>query len=136
MDQGAAVSGHSLSSKLDAEFTQTFSSVDPLDLVLWYGFEESNGSVVRDLSGNQNDGTLVGGSRVPGKFGNSLSMNESDYLIADGDKLSLYDFTISLWAKVLDDSEGVLLRNGQFSCLLYTSPSPRDATLSRMPSSA
>ena len=25
---------------------------------------------------------------------------------------------------------------GRFSCLLYTSPSPRDATLSRMPSSA
>ena len=25
---------------------------------------------------------------------------------------------------------------GSFSCLLYTSPSPRDATLSRMPSSA
>ena len=24
----------------------------------------------------------------------------------------------------------------QYSCLLYTSPSPRDATLSRMPSSA
>ena len=25
---------------------------------------------------------------------------------------------------------------GNYSCLLYTSPSPRDATLSRMPSSA
>ena len=26
--------------------------------------------------------------------------------------------------------------NGYYACLLYTSPSPRDATLSRMPSSA
>ena len=26
--------------------------------------------------------------------------------------------------------------SGVFACLLYTSPSPRDATLSRMPSSA
>ena len=26
--------------------------------------------------------------------------------------------------------------NGRYPCLLYTSPSPRDATLSRMPSSA
>ena len=26
--------------------------------------------------------------------------------------------------------------SGQYLCLLYTSPSPRDATLSRMPSSA
>ena len=29
-----------------------------------------------------------------------------------------------------------LLRGGVGACLLYTSPSPRDATLSRMPSSA
>ena len=28
------------------------------------------------------------------------------------------------------------LREGTIDCLLYTSPSPRDATLSRMPSSA
>ena len=28
------------------------------------------------------------------------------------------------------------LQGGHKSCLLYTSPSPRDATLSRMPSSA
>ena len=31
------------------------------------------------------------------------------------------------------DDEGL---EGEFACLLYTSPSPRDATLSRMPSSA
>ena len=30
----------------------------------------------------------------------------------------------------------LLKRNGEKICLLYTSPSPRDATLSRMPSSA
>ena len=29
-----------------------------------------------------------------------------------------------------------IYRNVQYPCLLYTSPSPRDATLSRMPSSA
>ena len=33
----------------------------------------------------------------------------------------------------LGDAEAVVQRN---TCLLYTSPSPRDATLSRMPSSA
>ena len=31
---------------------------------------------------------------------------------------------------------GVDVNNGFSPCLLYTSPSPRDATLSRMPSSA
>ena len=50
--------------------------------------------------------------------------------------------------RVLPDEQGVVLRFGKFvkttqpglnyhiPCLLYTSPSPRDATLSRMPSSA
>ena len=33
----------------------------------------------------------------------------------------------------LDDASFL---DGQYTCLLYTSPSPRDATLSRMPSSA
>ena len=32
--------------------------------------------------------------------------------------------------------EGMLVGLGIYCCLLYTSPSPRDATLSRMPSSA
>ena len=33
-------------------------------------------------------------------------------------------------------SYGNVIANGGLPCLLYTSPSPRDATLSRMPSSA
>ena len=31
---------------------------------------------------------------------------------------------------------GVVVEDSSYACLLYTSPSPRDATLSRMPSSA
>ena len=34
------------------------------------------------------------------------------------------------------DTVEIKFRRGSFFCLLYTSPSPRDATLSRMPSSA
>ena len=38
---------------------------------------------------------------------------------------------------VIHDHEGVAVNNAKVDiCLLYTSPSPRDATLSRMPSSA
>ena len=33
-------------------------------------------------------------------------------------------------------SRGVRIGDTLYACLLYTSPSPRDATLSRMPSSA
>ena len=37
---------------------------------------------------------------------------------------------------LLDDPFNNLPNNNFLACLLYTSPSPRDATLSRMPSSA
>ena len=39
-------------------------------------------------------------------------------------------------AKALKGSEKVSVHAYAYTCLLYTSPSPRDATLSRMPSSA
>ena len=50
-------------------------------------------------------------------------------------------------SKKIDETSGLEILDGQFIthndsggdpkfCLLYTSPSPRDATLSRMPSSA
>ena len=34
------------------------------------------------------------------------------------------------------DADVVMVEEGVYSCLLYTSPSPRDRTRSRMPSSA
>ena len=37
---------------------------------------------------------------------------------------------------VIKTAHDKVLKNGDSICLLYTSPSPRDATLSRMPSSA
>ena len=47
---------------------------------------------------------------------------------AQGDQLAALDRNIlDNWIQLRDDYK---------TCLLYTSPSPRDATLSRMPSSA
>ena len=46
---------------------------------------------------------------------------------------------VSEGAKVVlsdNDFEGLRKVGEEFDCLLYTSPSPRDATLARMPSSA
>ena len=40
------------------------------------------------------------------------------------------------WASAIELLDAVKIANPNKSCLLYTSPSPRDATLSRMPSSA
>ena len=46
---------------------------------------------------------------------------------------TLHGFT---WTEATHMSYSVKLEEGPEPCLLYTSPSPRDATLSRMPSSA
>ena len=72
--------------------------------------------VIEDYSGNQADGIITSGTLKPGKFGSGLSLNPGEYLSVDGELLSLTQtFTLSLWAKILDDSLGVLARNGQFS---------------------
>ena len=49
------------------------------------------------------------------------------------------DINTKVFEKELVDVAGegeYIVRGGRHLCLLYTSPSPRDATLSRMPSSA
>ena len=51
-----------------------------------------------------------------------FSINSRDYIVRRGIKPNIFDISVN----------GTLLHR----CLLYTSPSPRDATLSRMPSSA
>ena len=73
--------------------------------------EQPSGSVTASVGSSQSDGLLLGGSINQNNFlgtGNkvSIALNKSDVS-------QLYSF-----------------------CLLYTSPSPRDGLLSRMPSSA
>ena len=66
-------------------------------------------------------------------FGKQVSQ-----LLYHWDKISILDLSLS---KMAAENRGVL-KGGpiklalNITCLLYTSPSPRDATLSRMPSSA
>ena len=43
---------------------------------------------------------------------------------------------IEFWAVVLGATDAILNLEMPYGCLLYTSPSPRDAHESRMPSSA
>ena len=47
-----------------------------------------------------------------------------------------YDLRCGSEFKIFTNIKGATADPKNFSCLLYTSPSPRDATLSRMPSSA
>ena len=66
---------------------------------------------------------------VGGETSTSLLNNAQNVLTINGSNTSMNEITPIL------DSRFNLFTMSDF-CLLYTSPSPRDATLSRMPSSA
>ena len=55
-------------------------------------------------------------------------------LLKDGKQLAIQEFVepMALQFQITEEERAAVYNN----CLLYTSPSPRDATLSRMPSSA
>ena len=65
-----------------------------------------------------------------GKKSGQLVAEAKDISFAYGDQTIVHSFSTAI---MRGDKIGVIGPNG---CLLYTSPSPRDATLSRMPSSA
>ena len=61
---------------------------------------------------------------------NDMRMPVCLFLVEDGNGESEI---VAVWMVVDEDAVSI---THPLSCLLYTSPSPRDATLSRMPSSA
>ena len=60
-----------------------------------YGFDEGTGSVARDASGNQLDGTILGATWQAGRFGNALEFNGIDNWLTVADNAAI-DFTTSL----------------------------------------
>jgi hypothetical protein len=119
---GAISSGVSESRAVSQSFLNSPLVTAEESLVLWYTFNDLNTSTMEmeDFSGNQADGLVSAGTLVPGKFSKALQLDPGEYLSVDGELLSLAQtFTLSLWAKILDDSFGVLARNGQFSLQYY-----------------
>ena len=113
---GAADKGTVGSTAVSQTFSHHPSLTESDALALWYAFEDNNGSTIQDFSGNLIDGALVGGSLTPGKFGQALTLSPNDYVQADAEPISLStSFTLSLWAKILNDAQGILIRSGQFS---------------------
>jgi len=81
--------------------SETFIRVIP-DVQGSWQFDESGGTIAHDSSGNGNDGTIYGASRVDGKFENGLSFNgDSDYvLVPDDESLDISDeITVAAWFK-------------------------------------
>ncbi|MDC1309611.1 immunoglobulin domain-containing protein, partial [Opitutales bacterium] len=70
-------------------------------LVGWWKFDETNGTVAYDSSGNGNDGNLTGGPTwVNGKVGGALSFDGvNDSLFLNQDFFNNKSFTFSAWVK-------------------------------------
>ena len=75
-----------------------------VDLVAYYNFDENQGTVAADFSGNGNEGVLVNGpSWVPGQFNSALSFDRTDDYVdiphsASFDTIT-DEITIAMWIK-------------------------------------
>ena len=81
---------------------KVLASLDP-NLVGYWDMETLTGTMLKDLSGKGNDGTMTGTTSVSGKVGNARSFNgTSDYVdIGSSSTInSVTDFTISSWVKL------------------------------------
>jgi hypothetical protein len=66
---------------------------------LW-GFDEASDTLALDFSGNHNDGTIYGATRVPGKYGTALSFDGTDDSVTVPNSESLrgiQHLTIETW---------------------------------------
>jgi arylsulfatase A-like enzyme/chitodextrinase len=103
---------------------------------LAYSFNEPGGAAVADSSGNNNSGTAVGATVVPGKNGNARSFNGSSQYITIPESASLgirpqqTGLTVSMWLKLTGSQVGTVLCTGSgagYNMLFPTTSSLRVA---------
>lgn len=84
-------------------------------LGLWL-MNEGTGNKVWDYSGKQNHGTLVGGSRINGKFGSAINIvNTSDRITISSDFVKTSDITFITWFYSIQNVEWCrFISNGKF----------------------
>ena len=116
----------------DVSLRELLSAGEPLNPEVIAQVEAAWGATIRDGYGQTETTAQVGnppGARVvPGSMGRPMPGYHIELLDADGTSGDEGEISIDI-----GDRRPIAVME---SCLLYTSPSPRDATLSRMPSSA
>ncbi len=88
--------------------------LDPETIVGMWLFDEGDGDIAEDLSGNGNDGKLEGGEWVDGKFGKAIKFNgASDYVDTGNDPITdtvgTTILSISAWVKRATDTSRLLV---------------------------
>jgi len=75
-------------------------------LVGYWNFDEGKGTVVKDSSGNGNNGEIAGAEWVKGKVGNALEFNGEAYVeIPHSKGFDLTQLTIEMWIKTPEEFE-------------------------------
>ena len=98
-----------------------------------------SGTAINDLTANNTNGTLTNGPTFNSGNAGSIEFDATnDFILLPGaSSLSVNYHTISSWNYSSNyRHQGFMFEKTTNGCLLYTSPSPRDRTRSRMPSSA
>src|SRR5207244_2625829 len=100
-DKSGVVQGSNEYTFNSAMGTASVRSYDSAGQVLYYDMETLNGTVMKDLSGNANDGTTSGPTAKPGKYGSARDFSGTNQWIetaSSRSSLSMTDFaTVSLW---------------------------------------
>jgi len=102
----------------------TASSYGEIDLETCVGiwlFDEGEGNIATDSSGNENDGELMGGAEwVEGKFGNALEFDGANSYVSVPDSESLNPttaITLGAWIypeEFTGNGNGILTKEGQY----------------------
>ena len=90
----------------------------------------TNNSGSNNVNNNNNNNTSKTNKNNNNNNNNSVNANSPKDESLSSEEDHLFNLAESF------NSRGYINNNNNNTCLLYTSPSPRDATLSRMPSSA
>ncbi|MCZ6775402.1 MAG: LamG domain-containing protein [Ignavibacteria bacterium] len=74
-------------------------------ITLWT-FDEGQGKVVKDISGNGNDGKIEGGKWIDGIFGKALELDKDSFVEIENPKGTVFDLpnalTVQIWAYITD----------------------------------
>ena len=79
----------------------TFAAINPKDILGIWTMDDGSGKVVKDLSGNGNDGEISGNAKwVDGKIGKALEFSGGNVKVLHKEELNLVTFSMVAWIKV------------------------------------
>ncbi len=88
------------------------------DLAAHWSFDDGNTAVAGDVTGNDNDGKIIGCTAVAGRTGTALKFGDGTYVELDkpsGLPIGNAPFTVTAWIKS-DAPRGVVVARGGASC--------------------